>query len=285
VPTSTPEPTPTPSEPGFLRVVAPERAADAGPAPIAGDVSVALIIDTSGSMLQPIETSTRAEVAKGALIDLVTNTLPPGTNVSLRAFGTVPDSCETRLVVPQQPLDPAAMAQTIQNLEVVDLVRTPIGAALEAVAGDLGFAPGPKIVVLVTDGEETCGGDPAAAIQALIASGIDVRVNIVGFALDDEALKEQFEAWARLGNGQYIDATNAQELGAAITRAVQPLYNVIDSQGNVVATGQVGGAEVEVPAGTYTVEAWHESLGTQSQTVTIGASETKSDVAFTFKAT
>ena len=38
-----------------------------------------------------------------------------------------------------------------------------------------------------------------------------------------------------------------------------------------------------LPPGTYTVEAWHEKLGTQTQTVTIGASETKGDVAFTFK--
>ena len=37
-----------------------------------------------------------------------------------------------------------------------------------------------------------------------------------------------------------------------------------------------------LPPGTYTIEAWHEKLGTQTQTVTIGAKETK-DVAFTFK--
>lgn len=39
-----------------------------------------------------------------------------------------------------------------------------------------------------------------------------------------------------------------------------------------------------LPPGTYTVEAWHESLGTRTQTVTVGASESK-DVAFTFKST
>ena len=142
----------------------------------------------------------------------------------MRAFGVVPDSCETRLVVPQAPLDPAAMAATIQDLEVVNLVRTPLGASLEAVAADLGTAPGPKIVVFVTDGEETCGGDSAAAIQALVDSGIDVRVNIVGFALDDEALKAQFEEWARIGNGRYIDAGNAAELTAAVAEAVLPVY-------------------------------------------------------------
>jgi plastocyanin len=37
-----------------------------------------------------------------------------------------------------------------------------------------------------------------------------------------------------------------------------------------------------LPPGTYTIEAWHEKLGTQTQMVTIGATETK-DLAFTFK--
>ena len=38
-----------------------------------------------------------------------------------------------------------------------------------------------------------------------------------------------------------------------------------------------------LPAGTYTVEAWHEKLGTQTQSVTLADSETK-DISFTFKA-
>jgi hypothetical protein len=39
----------------------------------------------------------------------------------------------------------------------------------------------------------------------------------------------------------------------------------------------------DVPAGTYTVEAWHEKLGTTTQSVTIGEKETK-EISFTFKA-
>jgi hypothetical protein len=39
----------------------------------------------------------------------------------------------------------------------------------------------------------------------------------------------------------------------------------------------------DLPAGTYTVEAWHEKLGTQTQTVTLGAKESK-EITFTFKA-
>jgi plastocyanin len=38
----------------------------------------------------------------------------------------------------------------------------------------------------------------------------------------------------------------------------------------------------DVPAGTYTIEAWHEKLGTQTQTVTLGEKESK-DISFTFK--
>ena len=50
------------------------------------------------------------------------------------------------------------------------------------------------------------------------------------------------------------------------------------------ATSGKGGAFAlaGLPPGTYTIEAWHEKLGTQTQSVTIGAKETK-PVAFTFK--
>ena len=49
-------------------------------------------------------------------------------------------------------------------------------------------------------------------------------------------------------------------------------------------TGPNGTFELKgLPPGTYTIEAWHEKLGTQTQTVTIGEKQT-SDVEFTFKA-
>jgi hypothetical protein len=195
----------------------------------------------------------RIDVARTVLTDLVQNQIPPGVPVALRVFGSTPDSCETSLLVPVQPLDPDALAGTIQAIEPVNLVKTPLGASLEQVTTDLAGVPGPKIVVLVTDGEETCDGDPARAIATLSEQGIDATVNIVGFALDDDALGAQFRDWAEIGNGTYFDATSAEELDDALAAAVQAPFRVLDTEGNEVARGTVGGDAIELPAGTYTV--------------------------------
>jgi hypothetical protein len=252
-PTATLEPTEEPSEPGSLTVIGQEDGGDES-AVVSDQVTIEIILDTSGSMLAAMpDGQRRIDVARTVLTDLVTNQLPAGVPVALRVFGTTPDSCETSLLMPPQPLDPATMAGVINQIEPVNLVKTPLGASLEQVANDLAGVEGPKIVVLVTDGEETCEGDPGAAIQSLVAQGIEVQVNIVGFALDDDALRAQFSEWAELGNGTYFDATNAEELDEAIAAAVQAPFRVLDADGNVVATGTVGGNPVELPAGTYTV--------------------------------
>ena len=39
----------------------------------------------------------------------------------------------------------------------------------------------------------------------------------------------------------------------------------------------------QLPPGTYTIEAWHEKLGTQTQRITLAEKESE-DVSFTFKA-
>ena len=107
----------------------------------------------------------------------------------MTAFGFVPDACELRTVQPFGPLAADAATAAIAGIEAVNRSRTPIARALGDMADRLAAHEGPQTIVLVTDGEETCEGDVAATITDLRSQGVDVRVNIVGFAIDDAALK------------------------------------------------------------------------------------------------
>ena len=97
-------------------------------------------------------------------------------------------------------------------------------------------------------------GDPAAAIRSLREQGVDVRVNIVGFAIDDAGLRTLFEEWAALGGGRYFAADNAEELGSAVQEALVAPFRVTDAEGALIAEGTVNDAPVELPAGAYIVE-------------------------------
>src|SRR6478752_5868680 len=146
------------------------------------------------------------------------------------------------------------MSTMVRDLKIVKSTKTPLAATLSEVAADLSGINGPKIIVLVTDGEESCDGDPEQVIKDMIAQGLDVRVNIVGFALDDADLKEQLQRWAEIGHGQAFDAQGPEDLSAGIVTALRAPFQVFDADDQLVATSVVGGEAVVLPPGTYRVE-------------------------------
>jgi hypothetical protein len=252
-----------PPKPGSIAIVSDQVAVapsagqqrQANTRPVQSWGAVELILDASGSMLQPLHGKRRIEIAKKTLTDLVNKTIPPGTNVAYRIFGDDrPGSCETHLRAPLSPLNRAAMTKLFSSIRSQNLARTAIGASLLAVADDLKNAQGERTVILVTDGEETCGGNPEAEIKALRAAGIDVHINIVGFAVADDAIKDTFRKWAKLGGGTYFDARDDKELGNAMRAAVATPVKIIDAAGVVVASGTVDGGALSVPAGLYRIE-------------------------------
>jgi hypothetical protein len=162
------------------------------------------------------------------------------------------DSCRTDLEIPLRPLDVADVTAVVGGIQAMNLAKTPIGRSLELVVEDLAGATGNRAVVLITDGEETCGGDPRAVIERLTRSGFDIRVNIVGFAVDDLALEEEFEAWARAGGGRYVEAHDGEQLARAMGSSLEEAFEVLDGS-EVVATGVVNGDPVELPPGAYRV--------------------------------
>ncbi len=237
--------------PGSLRVVQPAAGEMVA---LPQGAAVELILDASGSMLKRQGGKRRIDVAKTVLSDLVGRTLPPGTPFALRVFGhREADSCRSDLEIALSPLASAPVSGRIAAIEAMNLAKTPIARSLELVAEDLAGASGPAVVVLLTDGEETCGGDPAAAVEKLRGQGFDVRVNIVGFAIDDDELKSRFRYWADIGGGVYRDASGAADLGSSIRESLRAAFEVLGAAGEVISTGSVGGEALELPAGSYRV--------------------------------
>ncbi|MEO8062063.1 MAG: VWA domain-containing protein [Pseudomonadota bacterium] len=237
--------TPAKNEPGSVAVTLTTGAKTGG--------AIEIILDASGSMLQKLGGQPRIDIAKATLTKLTSATIPAGTPFALRVFGREVDSCQTDLDVPVGPLNVSAVGQRIQALVAKNGARTPIGASLAKVSDDLKTATGEKLIVLVTDGEETCGGDPAAEIEKLRKAGVSTRVSIVGFALDDEKLAATFRRWSDAGGGAFFDAKDAAGLDKSLTEALRPGFDVVNAQGQVLASGLAGGDAVKVPSGTYSV--------------------------------
>lgn len=248
-------PPPGPGALAILRYADPAAAAAERPA-------IAVILDASGSMgkLLPDGRTSRWEAARGVIDRLVGEVLEDGVPFALRAYGHVlPTSCDTRLEVPLGPLDRAVAREAVAAIEPKLLSGTPLAASVEALAVDLAGAAGRKAILIVTDGEESCGGDPEAAIRALRAVGADVRLSIVGFdvdAADGAAARGRFAAWADLGGGHYHEARDADALTAAVVAALAPPalpFAVWDAAGGLVAEGEVDGPAVTLPSGVYRV--------------------------------
>lgn len=221
---------------------------------------VLLIIDASASMRENLpDGQMKVTAAKAVINDLAANYLPEGVNFGLRVFGhRGSGNCVSELMMPVAPLDPAAVQQKLMFVRSSSLGNTALAEALSFAAEDLKELSGLKRVVVLTDGEETCHGDPAAEIAKLADAGLDVTVNIVGFTLGDEKVKADYTNWVKSTGGKYFDAQDLDALGSALQEAMTPVelpkYEIYDSTGDLVKYGQVGDGKTEVESGVYTVK-------------------------------
>jgi Mg-chelatase subunit ChlD len=235
-----------PPGPGTLTVRRGEGAAVPG---------VEVIFDASGSMGATLPSGeSRIDAARGVLRELVGEILPEGAPFALRAFGHItPQSCESRLEVELAPLVRDDALAAIDEIQPKLLSQTPLADALLQVGSDLGDAPPGSAVVVITDGEESCGGDPAAAVDELRAQGIDVQVSIVSLGVEDAATRDAFAALAERAGGSYTPADDLSSLRGAVEAALNPPFEVLDAAGEVIARGRIDGEGIELPMGVYTV--------------------------------
>lgn len=219
---------PAPAAQNEVRAGALTASAAAGAERKLGVGNVYLILDASGSMLAPAGGARKIAIAQDALVGLVRG-LPEQASLALRTYGQRrPDDCgDVELIAAPGTLDREALVAAIQAIRPVNLSRTPLAASLQAVAGDLSDVAGDTLVVLVSDGEESCGGDPVAAARELRAARPDVRISVVGFDIAPE-LRERLAQIAVAGGGMYVDAADVGELQGALERIVTPGFRVLD---------------------------------------------------------
>ena len=169
---------------------------------------VMVVLDASGSMLEPISGGdTKMATAKDAVHTLV-GALPADARLGMAVYGTGTGSSagekaagcrDVRVVHDVGPLDRPALDAAVDEVEPRGY--TPIGQSLRTAAAELP-AEGPRSIVLVSDGEDTCAPpEPCEVAKELEEKGADLRVHAIGFDVDDKA-RQQLACAARATGGE-----------------------------------------------------------------------------------
>lgn len=182
------------------------------------ETNMLFIVDASNSMWGQIDGTAKIATAKSVMDELLAD-LPEGTTPGLMAYGhrSEGDCADVELMTPFGDGSSESIRASIQGL--TPRGKTPIAASLEqSAAAFAGREEENNAVVLISDGIETCEGDPCAVAGALIERGINVQVHVVGFDVDEET-RAQLQCIAAAGQGQYFDADSAEGFKEAVSQA------------------------------------------------------------------
>jgi hypothetical protein len=209
----------------------------AGPNPLKAaerGANTLLILDASGSMAGAAgggETKMRA--AKRAITRYVVG-LPDFVHAGLMVYGHVGSNDERdkdrsckgiETFAPLGDLTHESVDGVLERFEPVGW--TPIAGALDTAREEFEDSDADNRVILVSDGIETCDGDPVAAARRLSAADVSVTVDVVGFDVDAAAAR-QLEKVAEVTGGTYTDAPSAAQLNDYFNRQVEQLFALRD---------------------------------------------------------
>jgi Ca-activated chloride channel family protein len=196
-----------------------------------------IVFDASGSMagntVQGLFSDiTRMDEVRDALAQVLPNAAR-FRKIGLITYGPGPyEQCNVRL--DYRPIwnatDP--IMSTVNTLNPAG--KTPLVAAVTQAAGVLKSKTKPGVIVLLTDGEETCGGSPCELGKVIKASGQRLTVHVIGYQLrafrwtgaqsflDTKCLAEET-------GGHYITAENQQDLVDAFEKTLGcPMMSAIN---------------------------------------------------------
>jgi Ca-activated chloride channel family protein len=239
-----------------------------------GQTHMVMILDGSGSMWGQIEGIAKITIAKEVMNELIDD-LPGDLNVGLTAYGhrREGDCRDVEQLTLPGPVDKAGLKALVNGISPKG--KTPIAFSLTETAGNLKAFEGERVIVLVTDGIESCDGDPCRVARELAEAGVVTRIHIVGFDLTEAAMT-QLGCIAAPSGGLVVGASNAGELKEALGEVVKataghnlvvhvkdgagkPLYAKVRilADGSEVAAQSNETPRFSLPSGSYTIEATH----------------------------
>jgi Ca-activated chloride channel family protein len=172
-----------------------------------------MILDASGSMWGKIDGQPKIGIAKKAASTTIT-ALPDTISAGLILYGhrRKGDCRDIELVAPVG----AGHAAILARLDGVNAKgKTPLASSLTQAGDLLAGREGESTILLVSDGIETCGGDPCAIVAAMKEKGIKLVVHVIGFDVRGEAV-DQLKCIARAGDGSYFQADDTSALLQAL---------------------------------------------------------------------
>jgi Ca-activated chloride channel family protein len=153
------------------------------------DSDAMLVFDGSGSMagnerLGIGSVVTRIDKVRKAL-DQVLPAVTPNRRIGLVTYGPGPYNRCDNIELNVKPVENAA--STIKSVvdAIVPAGRTPLTEAVRLAAETLEFRKKPGVIVLLTDGEETCGGNPCTLAKELKSQAAGLTVHVIGYRMKD----------------------------------------------------------------------------------------------------
>jgi Ca-activated chloride channel family protein len=182
-----------------------------------------LVLDGSGSM-------SAADFAEGApnrmnrVRAALARVVPDAARVrrlGLVVYGPGPEENSCRNI--DVKFSPKANAAA-EILRLADSIRpagrTPLARSVEQALAVLEDSARPVEIVVLTDGEDTCGGDPCLLAKRVKAQEPGVTVHVVGFRLPTETATGGASCLARETGGLFVTAETTDDLLQALRQTL-----------------------------------------------------------------
>ncbi|MFP7492813.1 VWA domain-containing protein [Terribacillus saccharophilus] len=194
-----------------------EKSANASSSEIENSI---ILLDASSSMLLDVDGEQKMNVAKDAVKSFA-KSLGSTSDISLIVYGHKGSESDADMTESCSGIEEVYASGAYDNKkfsEATDQIEakgwTPLAGAIESAAKKSSSMNGATAIYIVSDGKETCGGDPVKAAEQAASDESGV-VNVIGFDVDEES-ENQLADVAEAGNGNYYSADSAEDLQTTI---------------------------------------------------------------------